>query len=289
MGLLFFHLSDQQAHTYRLVLSASGIPHQIIKHPTCWAVMVPDHCRRAAITAVALYLEENSAPRPDASIDDAFRPPRTYSVVSAILVLTIIHWAVQPGYEHRVFVEAYGADSTSILGGQVYRCLTALLFHNGWPHLFSNLFGLTLFGTAVAVMCGWGVGWLMILLAGALGNWVNACWYGPGHLSVGASTAVFAAVGLCAALTFGSQMRRPDRSWRAWLPLGAGLALLAFLGASPQTDLMAHLYGFLTGLGLGGLYAWRFVRPLSWIVQLAASLIAAGMLVSAWLAGIPAS
>lgn len=286
MGLLFSRLSDQQAHTYRLVLSASGVPHQIVRCPACWAIDVPDLYRHAAVSAISLYLVENAAPPAEPSLYP-IRSEKNYSAVFAILVLSAIHWAVQPGYEHHVFVDAYGADSTAILEGQVYRCVTALLFHSGWPHLLSNLFGLALFGTATAVVCGWGVGWLLILTTGALGNLFNALWYGPGHLSVGASTAVFAAVGLCAALTFGARLRRPDRTWRAWIPLGAGLALLAFLGASPQTDLMAHLFGFASGLGLGGLYAWRVVRPLSWPVQLAASLVACGLLVTAWMAGMP--
>ncbi|HNT28866.1 MAG TPA: hypothetical protein PKH10_11910 [bacterium] len=33
--------------------------------------------------------------------------------------------------------------------------------------------------------------------------------------------------------------------------VAAGLALLAFLGTSERTDFMAHLFGFVAGLGVG--------------------------------------
>jgi rhomboid protease GluP len=284
MGILFSRLSDKQAHIYGLVFSSGGIPHHIIRYPSYWAVDVPDHFRRAAVTAVYLYLVENAVSPAVVHSRESFAV-KTYSAIFAILVLSVIHWTVQPGYEHQVFVDAYGADSGAILAGQLYRCVTALMFHTSWSHLLANLFGLTLFGTAVAAFCGWGVGWLLILTSGALGNFLNACWYGPDHMSVGASTAVFAAVGLCASLTFAVRIRRSEPMWRAWIPLGAGLALLAFLGASPKTDLMAHLFGFTAGLGFGGLYSWRSARPLSWHVQLAASMAAGGILVASWMAG----
>src|SRR5438034_425376 len=62
-------------------------------------------------------------------------------------------------------------------------------------------------------------------------------------VSIGASTAVFGALGALAAF--------PQHRRRAWVPLGAGLALLAFLGTSKRADLAGHLCGFVAGLLLG--------------------------------------
>jgi drug/metabolite transporter (DMT)-like permease len=42
------------------------------------------------------------------------------------------------------------------------------------------------------------VGWLLILLTGVFGNLVNASLQLPGHIAIGASTAVFGAIGLIA-------------------------------------------------------------------------------------------
>jgi rhomboid protease GluP len=286
MGLLFARLPAPKAHTYRLVLSASRIPHQIIRQQDGWAVDVPDSHRKAATAAIALYLDENAAVVESAPVA-AYEFQKSYSAFYALIILWVIHGTVQTGHEQQVFISAYAADSAAILNGQIYRCVTALLFHGSWSHLISNSIGLALFGTAAASVCGGGVGWLMILVAAALGNLSNALWYGPGHLSIGASTAVFAAVGLCSILTFGIQIRRPQHSWRAWVPLGGGLALLAFLGAAPQTDLLAHLFGFGVSLFLGGLYVWLRYRPWPWPVQLAAWVVTISLLGVSWVAGMP--
>jgi membrane associated rhomboid family serine protease len=72
---------------------------------------------------------------------------------------------------------------------------------------------------------------------------------------VGFSTAVFAAIGLLTGMQLG---RTAVRSFKALLlPLGAGAGLLAFLGsAGVRTDLGAHFFGFVCGIGCG----WLFMR-----------------------------
>jgi hypothetical protein len=100
-----------------------------------------------------------------------------------------------------------------------------------------------------------GVGWLMIT---GLRNFRKSdecfCLYESGHLSVGASTAVFGAVGILCAL----QAVNAARSGKGWkrmvLVFGAGVALLAFLGTSARSDLGAHLFGFFSGAVMGGAY-----------------------------------
>ena len=91
-----------------------------------------------------------------------------------------------------------------------------------------------------------------MLLAGALGNGMNALWYRTGHLSIGASTAVFGAVGILAATQLTLDKTAGPRPWleRA-APVVGGLALLGMLGASPHSDLLAHLFGLFAGI-LGG-------------------------------------
>ena len=71
---------------------------------------------------------------------------------------------------------------------------------------------------------------------------------------------------------------------------GAGLGLLAMLGAGEKTDLGAHLFGFLAGVGLGlavGLAAARRGVPgrgaQAWM-YLAAAVIPVGAWALAWLA-----
>lgn len=284
MRPLFAHLSAQQAQTYDLILSADAIPHRLQSKNTGWQIDVTDTHRPTAIRAVSLYLQEN---RPEVAQHRApeFHSERTWSALFVALFLLILHWAIRSGYERQVFITTYGADAQGILAGQLYRCITALLLHVDWPHVVSNAAGLALFGTAVASCCGWGVGWLLILIAGGCGNFLTALWYQEAHLSVGASTAVFAAVGLCAALTLGRKLKRTNRSWRTWVPLAGGLALLAFMGAAPATDLMAHFFGFAAGAALGGVYIWRVRHVLAWPLQLSAAGLALTLIVASWIWG----
>ena len=101
------------------------------------------------------------------------------------------------------------------------------------------------------------MGWLAILLSGMAGNLANALFFKQGHLSIGASTAVFGALGFLAALHFHRKLKsgRRDERRKAWLPLAGGLALLGFMGTSVHSDLMAHLFGMAVGICLGLLYA----------------------------------
>ena len=99
-------------------------------------------------------------------------------------------------------------------------------------------------------LLGSGRAWFLVLCTGALGNLLNALVQSPDHRSIGASTAVFGAVGLLATINmlhFRSILRH-----RWPLPLAAALGLLALLGASGHnTDIGAHLFGFISGIGLG--------------------------------------
>ena len=104
--------------------------------------------------------------------------------------------------------------------------------------------------TAVCWNLGPGVGLWLVLLAGAGGNALTAVAHRADHISVGASTATFGAIGILAALRIvGGRTGSSRRKW--WVVVAAGLALLALLGTGPHADILAHLFGFLVGGGLG--------------------------------------
>jgi membrane associated rhomboid family serine protease len=173
--------------------------------------------------------------------------------------------------------------------GEWWRVVTALTLHGDVPHVLANLWVGLLFGGLLVPAFGQGVTWLSVLAAGAAGNALNALVYWPAdHQSLGASTAVFGALGLLVgdALWF-LLRRRTGRSWWRWvLPLGAGLSLLAYLGAGEgksSVDVMAHLWGFAAGLPLG--FAVSIARPAQAParVQVVCGCGAALVLAGAWL------
>jgi membrane associated rhomboid family serine protease len=153
--------------------------------------------------------------------------------------------------------EAKGAmDAQAVFrDGEAWRALTALFLHWDLEHLISNLVpGLFVFTSVVSVM-GVARGWLLVLLASAAGNLAVAGVHYPGpYRSLGASTAIFAGLGL---LT-GRAIRRitggqAPRRWRPILvPLASGAALLGWFGTGGvDTDVPAHAAGFGAGLILG--------------------------------------
>ncbi len=148
-----------------------------------------------------------------------------------------------------------------VMNGEWWRVFTALTLHADWGHLVGNVAGGCLFAVLLSRYLGYGMAWLAILLAGGAGNLVNAWFYSTqGHLAIGASTAVFAALGLLGGVRLLRQYRLTGWRWPRQLsaPLIAGAVLLAFLGTGDErTDVMGHLWGFAAGVVLGGLVAWR--------------------------------
>jgi membrane associated rhomboid family serine protease len=126
----------------------------------------------------------------------------------------------------------------------------------------------------------------MMLFCGIFGNLLNAWAYQWDHLSVGASTAIFGALGILCAI----QMVGALRTGRGWkqvaMIIGAGVALLAFLGAGARSDIGAHLFGWITGLLFGGIQAVAFNHPLGRQGQVTCGAIAVLVLLAAWIWGV---
>ncbi len=292
MRPLFAGLSAEKAQTYGLVLTASGIAHQISRKGSVWSIAVWTPRRGSAVKAISLYLKENPA-RSDRGRTLFHMGCRTYSAGYIAAVLALLHLLIAGGHDRQLFVTVFGADAGRILDGDIHRCVTALFLHADIQHLVGNLAGLILFGSVAAWLCGFGLGWLMVLIAGFTGNLLTALWYQHDHIAIGASTAVFGAVGICVALNLRIRSLKkgenPQSARRKWLPLAAGLALLGFLGTSPRADLMAHLSGFGAGLiigGIGGLWAGRPLCQTPLRVQWGAAFLALGIIAAGWLRGL---
>jgi membrane associated rhomboid family serine protease len=205
-----------------------------------------------------------------------------------LLVFACVHASV-------VYHDWFGAgrlEAGSVVHGEWWRALTALTVHLELDHLGGNLVFGAFFGYFVGRYLGRGVGWLAVLAAGTLANVLNAIVQSPAHRSIGASTAVFAALGLLTAYTWRRGFLR-ETPWRARIaPIVAGLGLLAFTGtAGENTDLTAHLFGFIMGFGAGlALARWASI---AWLRSRRRQAICAGFalaaLVGAWAWGLLAA
>lgn len=312
-------LPQKEAKLWSLVLRARRVPHRVRSLPGGYTLQVPGRFARQAVEEISLYHKENVSPHPSIPLPDPQERARATVAgmlcLCAFFVLTQRPWPLlgsYPQYWHTVGV----ADSGALLSGQLWRAATALTLHADPAHVASNAVIGGAFLILLARRAGSGTAWLLAVLAGVLGNLLNAATHallgGPTHLSVGFSTAVFGAAGVLAGLKaasgegdFRAGMRavkaglagpasrqtnqfagqqtsqatnqaanHPDnyaasRQAKGWLlPVAAGLALVASLGtAGDDTDIGAHFFGLLAGLGLGGLAGWLALghgRPDEW-------------------------
>ncbi len=242
----------REAEVWALVLSSQAIPAQLLRRSDGIAVAVSSEDGERALEVLDLYDRENTRRAPVAPIPE-YGPTRLAIGVSAGLVL--LFFVTGPPELGSPWFERGAASAERILAGEFWRSATALMLHADVTHVLGNAVGFAVFGTAVFRAFGPGVGALLVLVAGVVGNLLNAWLHGAQHHSVGFSTAVFAAIGILAGLQFGRARARAlagrQGLARAWLPLAAALGLLAMLGMGERADLSAHLLGLVSGVLVG--------------------------------------
>jgi MYXO-CTERM domain-containing protein len=237
-----------------LVLQAMSIDHDLRLHAGEWTLSVPEHQAGNAIEQLDLYVRENQNwPRRQAVLPYHRVGLRGVAGYAVVLVLV----ALAEG--HELFgLDWFGSGrvhSGMVRDGQWWRTLTALTLHLDAEHLIANLLFGAAFGLIAGHLLGNGLAWFSILLAGAAGNALSALVQPAQHTAAGASTAVFAALGLVAAYVWRRRRNLKGRWAIQWAPIvGAGV-LLAYTGSGGErTDVVAHLTGFLAGIGLGAYY-----------------------------------
>jgi membrane associated rhomboid family serine protease len=248
-------LGHVRSGDWSLALRSAGLPHRVRRIGPGYGVFVPPAVLDQALAEVGRFEAENPP-----GVSDAAPPPPPPLVPAGTEMLAVLAAAaafyvltVSPGLLGMVpedWLRAGQADSGLILAGRWEMAVTALFLHGGPAHFLANaaLGGVVLHALGRELRVGSAA--LLFVLAGGLGNLLNAVAHGPGHLSIGASTGVFGLVGGLAALRAARDGRITLR--RAFVPVAAGVGLLAMLGAEGKdTDLLAHAFGFAAGLGLG--------------------------------------
>jgi membrane associated rhomboid family serine protease len=269
-----------------LVLSACGVAHAIGRDGNEWRILVGEEDVEKALLELKAYEAEQLAV-PEI-LEEKPRAPLSFwslPLVALVLVGASVYQA-EAGTPWR---EAGILSSQSLWGErQWWRAFTALTLHADAPHVLANIGAGLLFAGLLVPSFGQGLTWLLVILSGGLGNALTAWAYFPeAHRSLGASTAVFGALGLLVGDSLGLLLQsRGGRSWWRWVPpLGAGVALLAFLGAGegkPDVDVMAHLWGFVAGLPSGLVVALLKPAPNRPPLQIACGLAALAVLAFAW-------
>jgi rhomboid protease GluP len=236
-----------------LVLEAVGIDCETLGQAGKFVVIVAVTDAMQARAELDAYDREDH----DWPADATSLPPRAggwagVSCYAAVLVLVAV-------FEHQDMFsfDWFAAGKTHaglIQHGQWWRAVTALSLHADPRHLFANIATGGLIGLFVGQLLGSGLAWAGILTGGVAGNILNAWIRQPDHTSVGASTAVFAALGIQAAYVWMQRRSLRVSKLARWAPLVSASVLLAWLGTGGvRTDVAAHVTGFLSGTAVGAL------------------------------------
>jgi rhomboid protease GluP len=259
-----------------LVLAAAGIAHRLERSAEAWGLVVAVRDADRARAALAAYESENRAARDAVPETSEYGKTRIGLWLAALL--GAFHALASPAW-----FEAGAASAQRIAAGEAWRTVTALSLHVDLPHLVGNAVACALFAGALGRALGPGVTVMLLLLAGAGGNALNALLRGGPHSAVGASTAIFGAIGILGGLAFVRRHRSRALQRRAWLPIAGSLALLALLGTGDRADLGAHLFGLLVGSGLGIATAWVVRLPPGRLAQGGLALAAGAAFGGCWL------
>jgi membrane associated rhomboid family serine protease len=265
-----------------LVLEAAGIEHRSAGGAGGSSLYVPVEQAERAAEQVAIYVRENAAVRlpkpPPAMIGRGGLGVVAYAAVLMIVAVFVRQFAF--GFD---WLASGRMDAGGVRAGEWWRAVTALTVHLDLAHLGGNLAFGGFFAYFVARYFGAGLGWLAIVLSGTLGNLINAYVQTGDHRSIGASTAVFGALALLTVNAWRHGFSTAT-SWRARMaPLVAGVALLAFTGTGGEnTDIVAHLTGFVAGFGLGLAIVRYALVGRGPTLQAASGWTAAGLVAGAW-------
>lgn len=271
-------------HDRALVLQAMGIPCVIADGPRNAALLlVPPGDLERARAQLRLYEAENLVR--DAGGADWQRHGSGIPGAAAYAGVLVLAFVLQSRYWRGVdWLEAGALDGLAVRHGEWWRVVTALTLHADAGHLAANLVFGVFFGVFAGQYLGAGLAWATIVAAAAAGNAADILLLPPSHQAIGASTAVFAALGLVAAFVWLTEARRALGWARRWAPIVGAVVLLAYIGTGDsQTDAVAHLTGFAAGFAAGaglGLRPPRLARS-RWL-QAGLGALAAAVVAACW-------
>ena len=243
-----------------LVLQAMGIGHELGQLGDETALLVAPEDEPRARTELELYDRENRA-WPAAEELPEVLTEAALGVTLWCLALFLFYFAER---NHLAGLDWWGHGklvASEVLDGAWWRGLTSLTLHDDLLHLGSNMvFGALFVGIACQVM-GTGLALFTVAASGLAANLINALIQGPGFSAIGASTSVFAALGLLAGyrVFFRPRAQTPARRRRRLAPLLACVFLLGAYGSgsddpTSRVDVLGHALGFATGLIAGAVY-----------------------------------
>jgi rhomboid protease GluP len=295
-GVVIFRSVQRAACDERaFVLSAVGIASELGRDDTEFVLTASHSDAPQALMHLRQYQQELNARLGHAQPPTPpLHPGAWIGCVVYTGILFYIAFAIARGQWRLDAFDVGELDAGLVRSGQWWRSWTALTLHVDGAHLMANTVAGVWFGYLAARLMGGGTAWFLIVLGAGCANWLEAYFAPASHRAVGASTAVFAALGLLSAFSWRARYRYPARWARRWAPLVAGMLLLAWTGSGggdlndarrldTGVDVLAHALGFVLGVGLGvGTAVRRVSVALDRVPQWLKGLGAVSVIAIAW-------
>jgi rhomboid protease GluP len=279
------------------MLYAVGIASAIARDGKEFVLLVDPDDAAAALEHLRQYEIERLYRPPPPPPPPKLHPHAWVGSLVYALVLIGVAFAISNGLWRLDAFDVGELDAGLVQQGQWWRVWTALTLHLDGPHLAANTVAGIWFGYLASRLIGVGNTWLLVVIGAGLANWIEG-YFGPAtHRSVGASTAVFTALGLLSAYAWRTRLAFPQRWALRWGPLIAGLVLLSWTGTGAESldqpvtgnggqavDVLAHALGFAVGLLVGAGAAFESAaRMLNRVPQWLAGLLALVPPAAAWI------
>ncbi|MBV8974547.1 MAG: rhomboid family intramembrane serine protease [Sinobacteraceae bacterium] len=283
---VFRSANRRECNDRLLVLTAVGVEAVITVEPGEYCLQVAPEDAGYAARHLLQYEAENR-PAPPSPPPAPLYGYAWVGCVAYTVVLVGVAWVLSNGLVRLDAFDLGELHAARVQAGEWWRAWTALTLHLDAPHLVANLAAGTWFGYLAARQMGGGTAWLLTVTAAALANLLEGLLGPPEHRAVGASTAVFAALGAMSAYSWRERFALPQRWARRWGPLIAGIILLGWTGSAGEgtdVDVVAHLGGFAVGALLGATAALPLCRQvLLRLPQWLLGAIALASIAIAWL------
>jgi len=236
MRVVFESQNRRSCADRALVLASLQIPHDIIEDASSCALIVPASFSAQAMEQLWLYDEENPPGKRSPKIAANYQNP-VPGLIGYVIVICAFAWLAGTSTFGQDWLGAGRIDGVLIRNGEWWRTITALTLHSGLRHLVGNIIFGALFGMFAGRLLGSGIAWLAIVLAATTANVVNTLLLESAHRSIGASTAVFAALGIVAGFVWRGKLMSQERWPYRIGPVVGGFALLMYTGTGDANTL----------------------------------------------------
>lgn len=295
--ILLFPRDDRQMLDWILVLSAVGVPHQPRRAEGRRSIAVPTDNGQRASREIAAFERENAHWPPPPPGMPVKTQPSGWSAAWVGVLLSVIYLVFGPFHRGSAVLAGAAMSGRQVADGEWWRLLTSLGVHADLSHLAANLISLLAFGATAVTLFGGGLTWAGVLLASVMANALGIPGSGrdlSGMVSFGASTAVFALLGMLVGqritLAFRNHESRarpapvnfPTIRKRLWRPIGAAAAIFAMLGAAPHTNVAAHFRGLVCGTAIGALIQLAGPHKVPPLAQRLLEMLAFAIFMYAW-------